>query len=476
MSTQIINNTKKGHSLPEFLRNPNSYVIIFILILSAMIATWIVPAGQFERAKDEASGKTVIVADSFKYVESSPVNPFDMLKAIPQGVKDSIGIITFIFIISGSIQIIKGTGALDAGIIKVVNKLKGRDMPLLIVITTLFTLLGAAFGFAEETIPFIPLGVSMAVALGYDRMVGFHIVRTAAWVGFAGAFLNPFSIGVAQSIAELPLFSGLGYRLLCYFIFLVIGLWYILNYANKVRKNPENSVLYGYEGERGDQSFQLDFNRSTFTFRQKLVLLLFAINIGLLIYGVIKYGWYTTELSALFLGFGIICGFVGGLSPNNVARQFCKGMAEVTSGALVVGLARAIVVVLDQGIIMDTIIYGLSRPIIGAGSVIAALGIFVIQSLLNFFIGSSSGLAAATMPIMVPLGDLIGVTRQTTVLAFQFGDGITNMLYPAMMYYLVFADIPYSRWFKHILKLVIILSIAGAILTAIASVINYGPF
>jgi len=476
MSTQIASDIKKKRGLPEFLRNPNSYVIIFILILSAMIATWIVPAGQFERAKDAASGKTVIVADSFKYVESSPVGIFSMLKAIPQGVKDSIGIITFIFIISGSIQIIKGTGALDAGIIKVVTKLKGKDMPLLVIITTLFTLMGAAFGFAEETIPFIPLGVSMAVALGYDRLVGFHIVRTATWVGFAGAFLNPFSIGIAQSIAELPLFSGLGYRLLCYVIFLAISLWFILGYAYKVRKDPTKSILYGYEGERGDQSFQLDFSQNTFTLRHKLVLLLFAINMGLLIFGVIKYEWYTTELSALFLGFGILCGFVGGLSPNNIAKQFCKGMAEVTSGAIVVGLARTIVVVLEQGVIMDTIIYGLSRPIMGAGPVIASIGIFVIQSLLNFFIGSSSGLAAATMPIMVPLSDLLGVTRQTTVLAFQFGDGITNMLYPAMMYYLVFADIPYNRWFRHILKLVIILSIAGAILTAGAAIINYGPF
>ncbi|MCQ1528957.1 YfcC family protein [Lutispora saccharofermentans] len=476
MTTQKVAEVKKNTRLPEFLRNPNSYVIIFILILCAMIATWIIPAGQFERVKDEASGKTVIVADSFKNVESAPVNVFGMLKAIPIGVKDSIGIITFIFIISGSIQIIKGTGALDAGIIKVVNRLKGKDTPLLVIITILFTLLGAAFGFAEETIPFIPLGVSMALALGYDRMVGFHIVRTAAWIGFAGAFLNPFSIGVAQSIAELPLFSGLGFRVLCYFIFLGIGLWFIIGYAKKVKKDPSISVLYNYEGERGDSSFVLDLENSAFTLRQKIVLLLFLVNIGLLIFGVIKYGWYTTELSALFLGFGIICGFVGGMPPNGIAKQFCKGMAEVTSGAIVVGLARAIVVILDQGIIMDTIIYGLSRPIMDAGAVVASLGIFAIQSLLNFFIGSSSGLAAATMPIMVPLGDLIGVTRQTTVLAFQFGDGITNMLYPAMMYYLVFADIPYSGWFKHILKLVIYLSITAAILTAVAAIINYGPF
>ncbi|HOV27176.1 MAG TPA: Na+/H+ antiporter NhaC family protein [Pseudobacteroides sp.] len=465
----------KKNSFIEGLKNPNSYVIILSLILVCMILTWIVPSGSYERVQDPASGRTVIDPQSFHYVEDKSVNIFGMLKAIPKGISASGGIIAFIFIISGTVELIRSTGAMDAAIIYLVQKMKGKDTPLLIFVTFLFTMLGAVFGFAEETIPFIPLGISMCLALGYDRMVGFHVVRTAAWIGFAGAFLNPFSIGVAQSIAELQLFSGLGYRIVCYIVFFLIGLWFILGYAKKVKNDPTQSVLYGYQGQRDESDFQL-MDVKEFTTKHKLVLLTFLVCLGFLVFGAIKYGWYTTELSALFLGFGILAGFIAGYNPNQIAREFTKGMKSVTYGALIVGFARAIVIILEEGMILDTIVYSFSQPLLGLGSSIAAIGMFIVQSFLNFFIGSSSGLAAATMPIMIPLADVLNITRQTAVLAFQFGDGITNMLWPAMIYYLVFADIPYNIWFKHVLKLNIILSVAGAVLVAIAQMINYGPF
>jgi len=467
--------TSKKNSFIEGIKNPNSYVIIFTLILVSMLLTWVVPSGSFERVEDPASGRTVVDPDSFQYIEDKSVGIYDALKTIPKGISGSGGIIAFIFIISGAVEVIRSTGALDSAILHLVKKMKGKDTLLLVFVTFLFTMLGAAFGFAEETIPFIPLGISMCLALGYDRMVGFHVVRTAAWVGFAGAFLNPFSIGVAQSIAELPLFSGLGYRLLCYMVFFLIGIWFILSYAKKVKADPTKSVLYGYESQRDPNDFELR-DTGELTTKHKLVLLVFAISLMLLVYGVIKYGWYTTELSALFLGVGILAGFVGGFTPNQVAREFTKGMKGVTYGALIVGFARAIVLILEEGMILDTLVYSFSQPLMILGSSVAAVGMFFVQSFLNFFIGSSSGLAAATMPIMIPLSDVLGVTRQTAVLAFQFGDGITNMLWPAMIYYLTFADIPYNIWFKHILKLNIILSIVGIALVAVAQIINYGPF
>ncbi|NYB73992.1 putative basic amino acid antiporter YfcC [Sedimentibacter hydroxybenzoicus DSM 7310] len=465
---------KKGSFL-EGLKKPNGYVIIFTLILTAMILTWLIPSGSYERVVDEASGRTVVDAESFKLVEDKTVNIFGMLKAIPKGISASGGIIAFIFIISGSVEVIRGTGALDAVIIHLVEKMKGKDTILLVLVTIIFTLLGAVFGFAEETIPFIPLVISMCLALGYDRVVGFHVVRTAAWVGFAGAFLNPFTIGVAQSIAELPMFSGLLFRIICYVVFLVIGLWFILSYAKKVKKDPTKSIIYGYEGDKDARDFEIK-DVGEFTARHKLVLVVFALNIIFLIFGVIKYGWYTTELSALFLGFAMVAGFVGGFSPNEIFRYLTKGMSGVTFGALIVGFARAIVIILEEGMILDTIVFGLSQPIMGLSSSIAAAGMFIIQSFINFFIGSGSGQAAATMPIMIPLSDVLGITRQTAVLAFQFGDGITNMLWPAMIYYLAFADIPYNAWFKHILKLTVILTVAGIILVSVAQMISYGPF
>jgi uncharacterized ion transporter superfamily protein YfcC len=465
----------KKKSFIEGLKNPNSYVIILSLIIVCMVITWLVPSGSYERVQDPASGRTVVDPASFHYVEDKSVNLFGMLKAIPKGIAASGGIIAFIFIISGAVEVVRSTGALDAAIIYLVHKMKGKDTVLLVFVTFLFTMLGAVFGFAEETIPFIPLGISMCLALGYDRMVGFHVVRTAAWIGFAGAFLNPFSIGVAQSIAELPLFSGLGFRIICYIVFFLIGVWFILSYAKKVKNDPTKSVLYGYQGQRDESDFQL-MDVGEFTTRHKLVLLTFLVCLGFLVFGAIKYGWYTTELSALFLGFGVLAGFIAGYTPNQVAREFTKGMRGVTYGALIVGFARAIVIVLEEGMVLDTIVYGFSLPLMGLGASLAAVGMFIVQSFLNFFIGSSSGLAAATMPIMIPLADVLDVTRQTAVLAFQFGDGITNMLWPAMIYYLAFADIPYNIWFKHILKLNIILSIAAVILVAAAQMISYGPF
>lgn len=457
------------------LKNPHAYVIVSLLIILSTLLTWIIPAGEYQRVEDPHSERIVVDPESFAYVEQNPVNPFEMLQAIPRGIKDSAGIISFIFIISGAIHVIRATGALDMAILGLIDRLKGKDTLFLVFITLLFSLMGATFGFAEETIPFIPLGVALALGLGYDRVVGFHVVRTAAWVGFAGAFLNPFTIGVAQSIAELPLFSGVYYRILSFVVFYVIGLWFILRYAKKVKANPEKSILHGYEGDMGQEQFQLQAAEK-FTLRHTLVLILFFLNILLLVLGVIFYDWYITELAALFLGFGVVSGLVGGLKPNELAKEFTKGMAGVTFGALIVGFARAVVLILQDGMILDTIVYGMSKPIMNIGTSLSLVGMFILQSFVNFFIGSGSGQAAATMPIMIPLSDVIGVTRQSAVLAFQFGDGITNMLWPAMIYYLAFADIPYNRWFFHILKLVLMLSAAAAILVGVSGMFHYGPF
>ena len=462
-------------AVPDWLKNPHGYFIIFVLILIATLATWTLPAGEYERFKDPHSGKTIVDPESFHYVDPNPVDPFEMLQAIPTGFKQAAGIIAFVFIIAGAIQIIRSTGALDAGIIAMVNKMKGRDTPLLLAIMFVFALLGSVFGFAEETIPLIPLGVAMALALGYDRVVGFHIIRTAAWVGFAGAMLNPFTIGVAQSIAELPLYSGLWYRIICFLVFFTIGAVFILKYARDIRKDPKKSILYGYKGEDRVE-FNLNYEQQELTPTRKLILLVLFGGILLQIYGVIEYGWYTTEISALFLGLGIIAGLIAKMNPSKLFGEFVSGAKGVTYGALIIGFARAIVVILSEGRVLDTIIHGLATPLGSVGAASAGVVMFLIQSVINFFIGSGSGQAAATMPIMTPLADLIGLTRQTAVLAYQFGDGITNMFYPAMIYYLVFADIPYDRWVRHIWKLVVYLTIAGAILVAIAGFIHYGPY
>lgn len=457
-------------------KNPNAYFLIMIIILLATIATWIIPAGQYDRVIDETSGKEVVDPESFRYIEKTPVGIFDTLKAIPEGMILSAGIISFVFLTSGAVAVVKSTGAIDAGIIKVVEKLKVKDLPLLIIMIVIFSLWGSLLGASRELIPFIPLGVTLANSLGYDRVVGFHIVRTSAWVGFAATTINPRVVGVAQEMAGLPLLSGLSYRIIVFIVFMLISTAFFLRYAKKVKEDPRNSILYGYEGEMDPEQFKVDEEFSKFTTRHKLVLILFALNIVVLVYGTAKLGWGTNEMGALYLGTAIICGLVGGLDPQSIGREFSKGMSFVTSGLLIAGFTRAIAVILEQGQILDTIIYALSQPLSHVSGAVTAIGMFVLYSIITFFIGSASGRAAATLPIFIPLSDILGITRQTTVLAFVLGGGITNMLWPNMIYVISFADIPYDRWFKHILKLVMYLMVAGAVAIALAYYMNYGPF
>ena len=457
-------------------KNPSPYFIILILIILSVVATWIIPSGEYDRVIDEATGREVVDPESFRYIERTPVGLFDALVAIPIGIKNQVGIISFIFIVSGAIAVIKETGAIDAGIIKLVDKFKGRDIPLLIVTMIICSLLGSLLGFAQEMIPFIAIGIALASGLGYDRVVGFHIVRTATWIGFAASTMNPFVVTVAQEMAELPLLSGMGYRVIVYVVFMIISGVFFLRYAKKVKKDPSKSILYGYESEVDPKQFEVEERYTTFTTRHKLVLLIFVAGLILLAYGAVKFDWGTNEMGAVLFGISIICGFIGGFGPNQIAQEFSKGMGLVTGGALIAGFTGAIAVILNQGQILDTMIHGLSVPLANVSGVATAVGMMIMYSFINFFIGSAAGRAAATLPIMIPLSDILGITRQTAVLAFIIGGGITNMLWPNMIYVLAFGDIPYNRWFKHIWKLVVYLMVAGAILIAIAHLISYGPF
>lgn len=455
-------------------KNPNSYFLIMIVIFAAALATWIVPAGQYDRYIDEATGRELVDPESFKYIENTPVGFFETLKSIPEGIVASSSTIAFVFIVSGSVAVINSTGAIDAGILKLVDKFKGRDIPLLIITTLVFGLMGSATGASREVIPFIPLAATLGMKLGYDRVVGFHIVRTAAWIGFAASTVNPRVVGLAQEMAEVPLMSGLGYRIICFIVFMGISLAFFLNYAKKVKEDPKNSILYGYQSD--SKAFDVQQPDAELTPRRQLVLVLFALTLVALVYGTTKFRWGTSEMAALFLASAMVCGIVAGHDPNSIAQAFTKGMTFVTSGVVIAGFTNSIAVILQKGQILDTIIYALASPLSKVSGAVTAVGMLVLYSIMTFFIGSAAGRAAATLPIFVPLSDILGITRQTTVLTFVLGGGITNMLWPNMIYVIAFADIPYDRWVKHIWKLALYLLIAGSILTAIAYYMNYGPY
>ncbi|WLR51715.1 Na+/H+ antiporter NhaC family protein [Bacillus tianshenii] len=438
---------------------PHTYAILFCIVLIAALATYIVPAGEFERIQDEATGKTVVVQDSYSEVESNPVGFFDIFKAIPTGMKDGATIIFYIFLVGGAFGIIRATGAIEAGIHKAVIHLENREKLLIPATMFIFSVGGATFGMAEESIIFVPIGIAIARAMGFDAITGTAMISLGAASGFIGGMMNPFTVGVAQSIAQLPLFSGIGFRFVVYLFILSFAMWYVTRYAMKVKQNPENSVMYEVEmQQRQEEQEASNGDIPTFQKRHIFVFLIIVGGLAFNMYGVFKWGWYLTELTASFLVMGLASGLIGGLTVNKTFDSFVNGAKMLTFGALIVGFARAILVVMEEGRIMDTIIDSLAASINHLPDTLNVVGMFIVQVCLNFIIPSGSGQAATTMPIMTPIADLVDIQRQVAVLAFQYGDGITNSVIPtsaALMGYLAVAGIPYEKWVKFIWKLIL---------------------
>jgi len=448
---------------------PHPYVLIAMLILLCTICTWVIPAGKYDTYTNEA-GTTVVDPNSFHYVERTPVNLFEMVQAIPKGMSDVGWIIFLVFIIGGSFGIINKTGAIEAGLGASVNAFRKRDMLLIIGLMVIFSLGGATFALAESTLIFIPMCVMLAKALGYDEIVGMAIVNIGACIGFAAGWMNMYTVGVAQGIAGLPLFSGMGYRIICHVVLLAIAIAYVIVYARKCRKNPLHSCMYGVEQK--NEELQLDIsNVPKLTVRRKIILWVILAGFVVLIYGV-THGWSTSvQICALFLVMGVVCGIVGGMNAGEIADAFINGAKGIVFGALLVGLCRAMVVIITNGQIIDTILHALASVLNGLPSVLAAAIMVPVQLLINFLINSGSGQAAATIPIMAPLSDLLGVSRQTAVLAFQFGDGLSNSLWPTsgiLMAGLSIAGIPFEKWWKWVLKLEAMLYLMATVLTMIS--------
>lgn len=467
--------THQNHSQQKDSKalNINAFVLLFFVIVISAILTYIMPAGEYDRV--EKDGRTIVVPDSFHLTDSSPVGFFDIFTSIHTGMVNGAGIIFFILIIGGAFGILKTTGALDALIITITSKLSNRELLLIPVLMLFFGVGGALMGMAEETIVYIAIITPLAIALGLDAIVGFAIVSVGANIGFMSAVLNPFNIGVAQSIAELPTFSGIGLRLVLFITLYLAGVIFVYRYARKIKTNPE----LGFSGNvQAASSVNID-TTVTLTTRHKWILSIFLLNFVVLIFGVIKFGWYITEIASLFLLFGIIIGVVGKLSPNKMADSFIDGAKELIGGALIIGFAQAILVVIQDGKLIDSVLFYASTLLSQLSPFLNAIGMFFLQLFLNFLVPSGSGQAALTMPIMAPLADLVGVTRQTAVLAFQLGDGISNAIFPTsgtLLAGLAVAGIPYTKWVKWVLPLIFIQIVIAILFLIIAQIIQYGPF
>ena len=415
---------------------PHTFTIVFALIVLAAVMTWFIPAGEFLR--ETVGGREVVVNGSFHYVDRAP-QTWQIFSAFFNGFVDKADIIIFILMVGGAFWILNNSHAIDVGVMSFLRRIRrlsrykliqklGVENIIITLVMILFSLFGAIFGMSEETIAFVVVFIPLAIQMGYDSLVGVCMCYVAAHVGFAGAMLNPFTIGIAQGIADLPLFSGLEYRVFCWVVLTVVGIAFVLWYAHRVKAKPERSPVYkldDYWRQRVESSAQ-----STLTVRQGIILVILLLTIVALVVGVLEFGWYIAEISALFLAMGILCGIVDKQGADDIAKLFLAGCKDILSAALVVGLASGIIFILKDGHIIDTILYGLTRSLSQLGEV-ASLGVmYLFQTLLNVVMPSGSAKAALTMPIMAQFADLMDVSRQTTVLAFQFGDGFTNMLTP----------------------------------------------
>ena len=450
---------------------PHVFVILFCVVILAAILTYIVPAGEYERTLD-SEGRTVIVDGTFQKIENEPATFMNVFQSFHKGMSNTAGIIFYIFIVGGSFGILQKTGAITAVVGSISEKMKGKEIWLIPVLMTFFAFFGAMLGLAEETIPYITILLPLIVMIGYDSIVAAAIVLVGTSAGFTAAFMNPFTVGVAQEIAEVKVYSGMGLRMVFLAIFLTISILYVMNYARKIKKDPTLSPMYAIDQEAFSQKQQIE----TLTLQHKLVFIVLFGTIITLAIGVSKWDWYLGQISGLFILMGILMGIVTRMKVDEIAEAFVEGAKVIVMGALVVGVANAILVIMQDGKIMDTVLYGFATSIQQLPSVFAAIGMYGVQSILNFIVPSGSGQAALTMPIMAPLSDLVGVTRQTSVLAFQFGDGISNIFSPTSGYFmaaLALARIPWVTWVKWIFPLIIIQYVLGAIFVTIAHLIGF---
>lgn len=514
---------------------PHTYVIIFALIVVAAIATWLVPGGEFDRELKNVNGinRSVIVPNSFHQVENSP-QTWQIFTSIFKGMGRTFDIIFYILMIGGAFWLLNESKALDVAIMSFLNftrrlerwkplKIIGVDNLVITLIMICFSFFGAVIGMSEETIAFVVIFVPLAISMGYDSIVGISLCFLAAGLGFASALLNPFTIGIAQGLSGIQLFTGIEYRFVIWLIINAIGIGYVLRYARRIKKKPELSPVYeidaywrnraasqgsGTRNKPGRSAyivfalvtavmlaFSIIYPTSNLQIGQNVITIpiipiataiwvilgffalrhsvqLFIVNILLftilyLVVGVMGYGWYIPEIASLFLVMGLLSGLAFGKNANQVARLFIEGAKDIMSAALVVGLASGIVVVLEDGKIIDSLLNYSANAMMGFGRVASVAIMYIFYNLLNLIIASGSAKAALTIPLMSQFSDLIGISRQTTVTVYQLGGGFTNLITPTsgvMVGVLSIAKIPYNKWVRWFLPLMCILIVVGFLL------------
>ncbi|MEB6299249.1 YfcC family protein [Staphylococcus xylosus] len=465
---------KERHHTPKSKKKfkmPHIYVILFVFGVIATIATYIVPSGEFKRIKGP-EGREMVDADSFHYITSAPVGIVDFISIIPRGLIEAGEIVFFTLIIGGMFMVLRRTGIIEIAVDNLARRFIYKSIFIIPVLTTVFAIVATLIGTAELSLVYIPVIIPLIIALRYDSITATAIALCGTVVGFTVGVLNPINTGLAQKLSGIPVFSGISLRIILFIVVLAVTIIFIMRYAKKVQKQPTLSSVYEDDSEKRELYQHItEHAPTTATTRQKWgIAVIFAFFI-ILVYGVTTQGWFMVEMAGLFIFMGVIVGFVSGLSMQTICEAFNDGFKDVLMGAIIVGLARSIAVVLEDGKIMDTIVHGLGSVIDGTTPTIAVIGMYAVQMLINFIISSGSGQALVTMPIMAPLADMLGITRQTAVLAFQLGDGFTHIFYPTSGYFmaaLAIGGVSYTKWIRFFFPLFIIWVVISIITLIIA--------
>lgn len=452
---------------------PNTYTLIMMFVIVAAMLTYIIPAGEYEMIKDEATGKTLINPDSFHFIERNPVSIGDFLLSIPNGMNGAAGIIFLTFLVGGFFQIINDTGAIDATINSSINKLQNKALLVIPIVMILMSVLGALGIVVNAAIAFIPIGVALAKKLKLDPVVGISIMYIGAYSGFCATPMGPFNTILGQTIAGLPLMSGFGLRTVVWAFIFIVSVWYTMRYAKKVKSDINNSVLDKIEWiEKSETASEVtDFN-----FRHGLILLALIIGFVTYAYGSFKLHWSLNYLSAMMLAVALVSGLIAGMRPDDMAKSFIAGCKSMVYGALIIGFAKSITILLTDGKVIHSIIYYMSFPLGKVAPMISGVLMFYINLIFNFFVPSGSGQAMVVMPLLAPMADVVNVSRQVAVSAYQYGDGFSNTIIPTsgvLMAVLGVAKVPYEKWFKFMAPLFGLWVLIGTIAIAFATAIGW---
>lgn len=471
---------------------PHVFIFLFWIIIACSILTYFIPSGTFERTTKVYGNqtRTVVVPNSYKEVpkhyslkgviigdqvegKSTPVSALGVLEAIPKGLGDSAVLVFYVFVIGALITLIQHTGAVNALLFRLINKFQKKPKRLIFLIFMIVFSSASFMGIAPSTIAFIPVLLSLSKRLGYDRMFGIGLLAVPIFMGWASGVSNPFTVQIAQVIAELPVGSGIGLRLLLYCALATVGFYFLMKYGEQVKANPSKSLMK-------DDAFNLDefgsFEAIPLERKHILIMLFFVVSFVSVLMAVQFVGWGLIQMSAGFIGITIVVTLMSGLSGDEAMAAYTKGLEVMIVPALVVGLARGISVVLQDGMIIDSLIHYASEALMEMPTIMAAEGMLVFQSCLNFLIPSASGQALVSMPLLTPMSDILDISRQTTVLAFILGDGLSNLIIPTngvLMAMLGLAKVPFEKWFKFVLPMFIVSMIVGFAFVAAAVMIGY---